>query len=42
VLDSPSLATHFYLRQPLLPWLLKDERQAVEEGFKQALVRAYP
>ncbi|MBI2534322.1 MAG: tetratricopeptide repeat protein, partial [Deltaproteobacteria bacterium] len=40
--NSPSLSTHFYLSEKLLPWLSAAEQKAVEEGFKQALARGYP
>ncbi len=40
--DSPSLSTHFYLSEKLLPWLSAEEQKAVEEGFKRALARGYP
>jgi tetratricopeptide (TPR) repeat protein len=42
VFNSPSLSTHFYLRENLLPWLSTGEQKAVEEGFKEALARGYP
>jgi tetratricopeptide (TPR) repeat protein len=40
--NSPSLSTHFYLSEKLLPWLSAGEQKAVEEGFKQGLARGYP
>ena len=40
--NSPSLSSHFYLSEKLLPWLSAGEQKAVEEGFKQALARDYP
>ncbi len=42
LINSPSLSTHFYLSEKLLPWLSAAEQKAVEEGLKQALVRGYP
>jgi tetratricopeptide (TPR) repeat protein len=41
VLASPSLATHFYLRERLIPWLSVPEKEAVEWGFKSAVARKY-
>jgi O-antigen ligase/tetratricopeptide (TPR) repeat protein len=41
VADSPSLSTHFYLNQRLIPWLSVSERQAAEQGFKEAIERRY-
>jgi tetratricopeptide (TPR) repeat protein len=41
VAGSPSLATHFYLSERLIPWLSGREEAAVEEGFKQAIERHY-
>jgi O-antigen ligase/tetratricopeptide (TPR) repeat protein len=41
VLISPALATHFYLRERLIPWLSVPEREAVEWGFKNAVGRKY-
>jgi tetratricopeptide (TPR) repeat protein len=41
VLVSPSLATHFYLSERLIPWLSVPEKNAVEWGFKSAVERKY-
>jgi len=41
VAASPSLATHFYLSERLIPWLSGREKAAVEQGLKQAIERHY-
>jgi O-antigen ligase/Tfp pilus assembly protein PilF len=41
VLGSPSLSTHFYLRESLIARLTLRAQRAVEEGFNQAFARGY-
>ncbi|MDH3443917.1 MAG: O-antigen ligase family protein, partial [Deltaproteobacteria bacterium] len=40
--DSPAFSSHYYLTDNFLPWLLAEEQNAVEEGFKQAVARSHP
>lgn len=36
---APALERHFYLDEKILPFLAADERQAIAEGFHQAIAR---
>lgn len=42
VFDSPTPATHFYLRPDLVRWLAPATRAAVEQGFKRAVAADFP
>ena len=39
--NSPSVATHFYLRDSVAPQLTKAEAATIELGFRQAVARKY-
>src|SRR5262249_4038898 len=41
VFTSPQLRTHFYLQWRLIPWLLPEERTAIEKGFREAVSRDF-
>ncbi len=38
---SPDLATHFYLRPRIIPWLTEPERNAISAGFSFAVAHRY-
>lgn len=39
---APSIYTHAYLAQRVIPWLAADEQAAIEEGLKRARAFGYP
>lgn len=41
VSNAPDLATHFYLRPRIVPWLPQPERNAIGAGFKFAVAHRY-
>jgi tetratricopeptide (TPR) repeat protein len=42
VFRAPSLAAHYYLAAPLIPWLMPDEQTAAASGFAQAVDQHFP
>jgi O-antigen ligase/Tfp pilus assembly protein PilF len=41
VFAYPAMADHFYLQPELVPWLSKEERQAIEAGFRMAMAHKF-
>jgi O-antigen ligase/tetratricopeptide (TPR) repeat protein len=37
VFHSPDIESHYYLQRRVLPWLLPDEQEAVQDGFVRAI-----